>query len=440
MSDRTDSGPLTFGQLYIWRNAEPYPAEMLGEVNLTASVAVPAGVGLPAVTEAIAVLERRHDVLRTRYDVHERTGLPYQIVQARTGGAPAVVDGDRANIGRFVAEAGTWSQSSPLDPTAGPPWRVTVTVVDGRPTHVVLVAHHVMLDWISLERLRAELAGLLAGRPPAGSTARPLDIARDQGSPRWAQRRAEADRYWDALLPTLPWREPPPEWAGTPPERSRWHQPVLRSAAFAGALRRLTRRLDVGGASAMEALTAVTLWRQFGWRQPVLSVMAANRWYSKDMHRALCCTAQPVPAVVPVDPDETVGDLIRRVHRAGVRAGRTGAYDLDRTHILRGRRFRRSDVLFHRQFIANYVASPQVGSAAPPEPVLSWLPGREAGPNGLLVHDEGTTASLWLRLDERLLPRSRAVRLLHAFDAVAGGLDVDDRIGDVAQHDAWSGV
>jgi non-ribosomal peptide synthetase component F len=156
------------------------------------------------VRAAVGVLVARHDVLRLsltpewtaqRHRPAAELDVPVTVHRWAGEGRPDE-DAHRARVQRARVEA-----VAPLiDPEAAPPLRVALVPGDGTAS-VLLVAHHLFVDGLSLDLLAAELRDALLGEDVG---ARPVEPAAYRSYCR-ATRRPDAARtpdadYWDALL------------------------------------------------------------------------------------------------------------------------------------------------------------------------------------------------------------------------------------------------
>lgn len=225
-----------------------------GHWNQITVVAATDGFERERLTKAIAAIAARYDVLRYRF----RDGR-----QVHVGGAPAldfheVTVNDDAGLDEAIREANTG-----LDLVDGPLARAVLVQRRGGPDHLVLVAHHLIVDeasWhILLDDLIDEYRAEDPGRVPplAGSFSQwRADLARFAERPEVQARRP----YWDNVLAT-PVGRLPQELDGDDYGAEHYRRESLEGAATA-ALRASATAANVGvdeillGAF-VDALTAV---------------------------------------------------------------------------------------------------------------------------------------------------------------------------------------
>jgi malonyl CoA-acyl carrier protein transacylase len=173
---RTGPAPLSAGQLGLWLAEQSGRA---GRFNITGLYRVEGPLDLPAFTAALGAVEARHEALRTRFV--EQDGAPVQLVDP-PGRVP--LSEERIAPGALearLAEEVTWA----FDLAAEPAWRVVLLDGGAEGQHLLLSAHHILLDDWSIGLLFADLAEAyataLAGKAPTLPTAPGFtDHCRDQ--------------------------------------------------------------------------------------------------------------------------------------------------------------------------------------------------------------------------------------------------------------------
>lgn len=132
--------------------------------NISREISFDTAVSVAEVTAAAQALIARHDVLRLGLtpdwsaQVHTEDGLRCPITVHETG----------EDFRALVQEVRVRTVAELIDPTAAPPIRVAIVG-----TSVILVAHHLFVDGLSLDLLAAEFRALLLGQtleavPPQG--------------------------------------------------------------------------------------------------------------------------------------------------------------------------------------------------------------------------------------------------------------------------------
>ena len=206
MTAAEKTADLCWGQRYIWLRQHQLPAEAQHETHIVSSFPLPPEAPLIGVRTMLNYLVRRHEALRTTYEldgdgvprqrVHPPRGLP--LVTAETGGAesPAAV------LDRLT--------NAPFDLATEWPIRACVVLAGGRPSKLVLVLNHMAFDAWTVDRFEQELRALGSaiggGRqvslPPVRH--QPVDLAEYEAS---AAARVDAEpalAYWREEIRQLP--------------------------------------------------------------------------------------------------------------------------------------------------------------------------------------------------------------------------------------------
>lgn len=201
------SANLCWGQHHHVLRYLHVPAESRHEAHITTSYPLPDGATTADVRAALTCLVRRHEVLRTVYDVHARpwprqiveppAPLPVPEVTTEDDGTPRPVD-----VVRELSE-------TPFDLGRDWPIRACAITTGGVLKRLHLVFNHLSFDDVSLDLLSAELDALLAARvdrrpvtlPPVAH--QPVDLARYEAT-RPAAEVDAALEHWRTELATLP--------------------------------------------------------------------------------------------------------------------------------------------------------------------------------------------------------------------------------------------
>jgi amino acid adenylation domain-containing protein len=232
--------PLSLGQQTIWffyRLAPESPA-----YNVAAPLKVAGPLDPAALGRACAALVERHPSLRTTFD--EEGGEPVQRVQAHASFSFEEVDaagwGDEAVEAYLVAEA-----HRPFDLERGPLLRVRLLRRTAESHVLMLVAHHIVVDFWSLSVLMHELDELYGeargGRAAllAQPTRSYADFVRWQREMLAGPRGALLRDYWEQQMAG----EPPA--LDLPADRTRPAEQTFHGASELVLLdEALTRRLD----------------------------------------------------------------------------------------------------------------------------------------------------------------------------------------------------
>ncbi|MFI6024800.1 amino acid adenylation domain-containing protein [Amycolatopsis magusensis] len=146
--------PLSFGQRRLWFLEQLRQGHQ--EYVVPLFLRVPAGTGREVVGRALNALAERHEVLRTRYVVHDNE--PWQVIDPPAEVELRVVQGAPSKHELFRAEL-----SRGFDLAKGPIWRALLLDRPGLDGLLLLTAHHIAVDGRSLVVLAEEFERLCAG-------------------------------------------------------------------------------------------------------------------------------------------------------------------------------------------------------------------------------------------------------------------------------------
>ncbi|WP_207843958.1 non-ribosomal peptide synthetase [Williamsia soli] len=156
-------------------------------------IAAPAGIEVGRLNDSLRTIVTRYDVLQYRF----RDGRQFY-----TGGNPAVELREVDIIDRAALEEAIREANMGLGIEAGPLLRAVVTRTPNGPDHLVLVAHHLIIDEVSWYVLLDDLiaayrdgTGSVAAAP-AGFAQWRTDLARFADRPEVQTRRS----FWDGVL------------------------------------------------------------------------------------------------------------------------------------------------------------------------------------------------------------------------------------------------
>jgi acyl carrier protein len=173
--------PLSFAQQRLWFLDQLEPGSTA--YSLPSAFRLGGTLDLPALAGALAALERRHEVLRTRLveqgeEVVQQLSPPAPFMLAVVDlaalpAAPRAAEAQRL----LAAEAGR-----SFDLHHGPLWRSGLIRLDARAHVLLLTMHHIIADGASLDLLEREVivlyAAIAAGRPlPAEPALQYADFA-----------------------------------------------------------------------------------------------------------------------------------------------------------------------------------------------------------------------------------------------------------------------
>lgn len=430
--------PLSYGQLYSWREVETYPQDWMREANLSTCWGL-RGISLERATAALQRLVDRHESLRTTY--HLRAGEPVQRVH-ETVSLPIQY------VSRVIASRGDWLRAEdemaeligdPFPMTGDVGWRGALLSSDGAPMFLALSFSHLIVDIWSTQKLKVQFKALLADLDAAAQPAvTPRELARslpgqqDGGEQYW--RRIVDD---DSLhqLPSLP--------AGVKRERI---QATLHSPRLGWLAAQVAKRHGVTTPSVLMALAAAGLSRHLDSDHVMMSLMSSNR-FSREYQNIISTMNQLIPVVAPVDHASTFAEHIKHLHWVAARAYRYSCYDVDRVAALAAEAAAQSgrrpvhDCWFNYLFRCwfNYVQfdnqPPEPGEEIPAK--LVWTPvARQYGqPIDIRVTAKEGSLSVALRADPVIV---RAEELTSILRAIAVGVQLAANEPGASLKEMWS--
>jgi hypothetical protein len=326
------AGPLTLGQLSVWRDIDTLPRDRWHEPNHASVVPLGRAVPVAAVRGALRSLEQAHESLRTVFDVTE-PARPRQLLlePAAQIDVPVVTVADE-DVPDLLARL----QSVPFDLRTDRPWRVVALAVPGPAAddvlvdRVVLSQHHIAFDAWSVALFGRQLAELVgaAGVHRLDDGGSLVGIAEEQrSSPVWAKRGEAVERHFRRI-----YAAPPAQHVETDPAHG-VVQVSLTSAALLGAAQRHARVLGVSlGTLVVAAVVDGLRPRTDG--PLVVGLMSSNRFGARWQH---LLTSMNQWAVIAVPPgEETFDDLARDVQQRSMVAYRLGIYDVDAVRAIGG--------------------------------------------------------------------------------------------------------
>jgi hypothetical protein len=389
-----EHAPLSYGQLSVWRDVRDLRRDRWHEANTRVVWRLPDGDGHSAseVEDAVLALARRHESLRTVYDLAD-TFAPSQRVLPRLLGADSgAVECRPADLDALLTEL----TAEPFDLREAPSWRSRVVTRGGRPRAVVLVQHHIGADGWSSGLLEAEFRDTLgssgsAARSPAPT---PRELAVWQRSAGRRARRAALTAYWERIYRLTPAALGPAPAAGT--ARDAAYQYSARSRQAYAAARRQADRLRVPVSSVVLAAFAWSATRAAGHGTPVAQLMSSNRFFPS--WNSVVSSMNQWTAAELGPPGDDFGAYAGQVHTRSLPAYRHGMYDVDEMDALRGE-VRAAGAPYQATFAFNFLTDGPAppGGADGPEAVQETPFSRIGHPCYLRATDEGGE-SLHLRL------------------------------------------
>jgi Condensation domain len=319
------SAPLSFGQLWVLRTAELLTPEEQAQAHLCRVAPLPAGLSVADVTDVLTTLRARHEALRTTYDLSDPTA-PRQVVHRDVDFALPVEQvaasspDDAAEVADRVA---TDLENAAFDLTREQPWRAAIVVVDGRPTHLAIVLHHIAVDLAALDLLAADFEALL-GQKTLPAPASQLELALTQHSEQWAPRRRDTEQYLRGTL-TLAGQAPP---RGIVESGGETRRVTLHSRTAVPAATAKAERLGISLPSLVAAAYGFSLHQLTGADHVLLHLMSANRLYP-GTERLVASVCQLVPLSSVLGDGESFDAYAKRMHWETLRAYRRGSFDTD---------------------------------------------------------------------------------------------------------------
>lgn len=238
--------------------------------NQVKVLAAPLGLDVERARAAVAAVAARHDVLRYRF----RDGR-----QIHVGGAPAV-DFQETTAHDFAGlEAVIRRANTGLDLSAGPLARIVVARGPDRPDHLILVAHHLVVDEVSWHVFLDDLAQAYrnettigAAGPARGFAQWRTQLARFAEQPEVVARRP----YWERILATRTGRVP-----GAAEDSDDYSAEHYRrdgvDAATTAKLRSAAAEAEVGIHEILLGAVAATLSAEFDIEPPRIDVETHGR-------------------------------------------------------------------------------------------------------------------------------------------------------------------
>jgi len=403
------SGPLTFGQLSLWRSVQHLPRERRHEGNLATVWTLPDGSSADAVTEAWHELQARHPSLHTIYRLSDpqepqqvlhphASRVDISTVQTAAGGRDA-----EEEARRVVAALAT----EPFDLTSQYSFRVRVLEHRGRATHVAMVHHHLGADGMGKAILWDDLTAMLAGREPRTPAYSLIGLAEEQRSATGAARHRAAVRHWEKIFTASAARNAPLAGAEAGAETETL-QVCLRSRRSRAAAAVLANRWELSVPTlALTAYVAAVADVQKVRSLPMW-LLSANR-FTPRWERCVSTVNQWTPTHVEATPEAGFAELARLLHRRGLQAYRHGMYNPDAMAEVRGRFPDRAAKVEHL-WAVNHIIDPfsadSVVADGRAEAALTWEPVFQAlGPRFYLRITDNGRDSWALRLRARGLAR-----------------------------------
>jgi hypothetical protein len=311
---------LTFGQLSLWRSIEHFSPEQMKGAILRQVWPLPDGVAAGDVRAAFEALEERHESLRTRY----RLDLGRDLAQFVWAPEPVALDAQEggADAPELAKQVSNELGDLPFDLTVDRPWRARLITSGGRPASLALAVHHITADGWSMLQLGTEFLDLLAGKDLGAPAPTCRELAEEQYSDAWANRRAAVVEYWRRVVAEAP--DPPDELSAD--ARTRWA--TLRSVSSLHDAQQLAEQVGIPLSSVVFAAYVAALHVRTSRDTHLVALFAGNRLEAK--WRSLVTSMnQLAPMVVRRVEGEDLATTARRLHWESVRSLRHGIFDVD---------------------------------------------------------------------------------------------------------------
>jgi hypothetical protein len=248
--------PLSYNQQGIWFLYQLAPESMVYNVNFAARIR--SNVDIPALRRAFQALVDRHPALRTTFSV--LSGKPAQQVHQELG--VHFVETDASGLNSEVLQSRLLEEAyRPFDLERGPVLRVNLFTCSAQEHVLLLVVHHIAIDFWSLAVLLTELGVLYAAEKAGVQALLPALDSQYTDYVRWqAEMLAgpEGERLWAYWQKQLSGQLPLLE---LPTDRPRPSVPTYRGASYDFHLndelsRRLKELAKVQGATLYMVLLA----------------------------------------------------------------------------------------------------------------------------------------------------------------------------------------
>ncbi len=180
------SADLCWGQHHHLLHYLQVPAEFRHDAHIAITHPLPAGTGTAHVRSALNYLIRRHEVLRTVYDLH---ALPWPQQRVQPPGQLSLREASTEDDGTPApAEMIRRLTETAFDITSEWPIRAGVVTTGGVPKRLHLVFNHLALDDVSLDLFTGELDTVLLARVERAAVNlpavryQPVDLARHESA------------------------------------------------------------------------------------------------------------------------------------------------------------------------------------------------------------------------------------------------------------------
>jgi amino acid adenylation domain-containing protein len=327
-------GPLSPPQTRLWLMAQLDGAN--SAYNIPGVFRLDGALDMDALRGALATLQQRHEILRTRFET-DGDGVPFQIVD-NAGGIDLAPDALNVPAADDDADGDTKGDADlaarirdvllqPFDLQTGPAWRARLLAVGSRAHVLVLSFHHIVFDGWSLGVFARELFALYdagaarqAGLLPA-PTHQYSDYVLWRGRAGQAARQGVEAAFWRAALAA------PPSPLDLPADRARPQAPSYRGAihklvlprALSDGLVALAAGAGATPYAAFLALFNVLLFRHTGQRDLIVGTPVSGRQHP-DLAPLVGVFVNTLPIRAALRPELGFLDLLASVKHASLEA------------------------------------------------------------------------------------------------------------------------
>lgn len=319
--------PTSLGQRWMWLLAEMNSGEPT--YNIPWALWLDGALDVSALQQAWDAVLVRHEALRTTF--RNESGMPVQVVHDELTADPLVVSSvEQLAAGEREPTALAMIHDlarAPFDLATGPLVRTALVRLSPESHVLAMVIHHIVADgWsfrILFEELSADYEAISRGGSPV--TAEPpiqyVDFAIWQVEHAAEGGYTAADRFWRAELAGAPSALPLPTDAPYPARQTHPGQAVSTTidGGLADQLRQLATEQGTTRFAVLLAAYSVVLARLTGSDDLLIAVPMAAR-VKRETESVIGLFMNTVAIRVQVDRDGTLGDLLRSVHAATVRA------------------------------------------------------------------------------------------------------------------------
>lgn len=418
-------GPLTWGQLAIWRTIQQQRCSLgVGDAS-----PLPEGTSLESVIAAFSFLIGRHQSLRTRVGF-DADGDVMQVL-AQRGEVPLEIvdvddDGDPATVGAALRRR---YHDTEFDYTVEWPIRMAVIRHRGALTHVVALYCHLATDGFGVDAILGDLVNLdfQTGRAVAPvTTQQPLEQAGWQVGPTGRRQSQAAVRHWEQALRTVPARR---FRESTDRDEPRFRYVYYNTPATHLAAQRIAARTGTGTSPVLLAAFANALARVTGYNPVVAQLIVSNR-FRPGMQDYVGTISQTGLCVVDL-ADATFDEAVRRAWRSSLNAYRNAYYNPHELDALLAKigeeRGEPIDVelIFNdrrteaQREISDPLPTAEDVRAALPRTTIRWAAQLERAGERFTFHinDKPDTVDVWMCIDSHCLSREDTEEFLHRFEA-----------------------